>query len=268
MPGAAVFHAEQGHQQAGGLRFVAGNYLPDYVIITSELTMRKERMITSMAKKLYAVVGMGRFGSSVAEALSRLGFEVLAIDSSEQRIQEISSIVTHAVSADSTDEEAMKALGIRNFDVVVIAIGEDIQASILTTLVLKDLGVPKIVVKAQNELHGKVLHKIGADRVVLPERDMGLRVAHHLISPNILDFIELSEDYSIIEIKAPEMMIDRNLKQLDIRAKYRCNVMAIKNGDHMNISPFPEDLIKKDDVLVIVGKNSDLTNLELSYAEG
>jgi trk system potassium uptake protein TrkA len=221
-----------------------------------------------MAKRMYAVIGMGRFGSSVAEAISKLGFEVLAIDSSEQRIQEVVNIVTHAVSADSTDEDAMKALGIRNFDVVVVAIGQDIQASILTTLVLKDLGVSKIIVKAQNELHGKVLHKIGADKVVFPERDMGLRVAHHLISPNILDFIELSDDYSIIEMKAATSMVGKNLKQLDIRAKYLCNVMAIKQGDKMNISPNAEDSIKEDDVLVIVGKNSDLSHLELSYGEG
>jgi len=220
-----------------------------------------------MARKQFAVIGMGRFGSSVAMALSKLGFEVLAIDSSEQRVQEVANFVTHAVSADSTDDDAMKAVGIRNFDVVVVAIGQDIQSSILTTLVLKDLGVPRIIVKAQNELHGKVLNKIGADRVVFPERDMGLRVAHQLITPNILDFIELSDDYSIVEMHATPAMVGKSLKELDIRARYRCNVMAIKNGDHMNISPYPEDSIKPDDVLVIVGKNSDLAQLELSYSE-
>lgn len=138
-------------------------------------------------KKQFAVIGMGRFGLSVAKALSDMGFDVLAIDTDEHRTQAVSNIVTHAVSADSTDEEALRALGIRNFDVVVVAIGQDIQASILTTLILKDLGLPIIIVKAQNELHGKVLQKIGADKVIYPERDMGLRVAHHLTSPNILD---------------------------------------------------------------------------------
>lgn len=221
-----------------------------------------------LAKKQFAVIGMGRFGSSVADALSKLGFEVLAIDVSEQRIQEISGTVTHAVSADTTDEETLRALGIRNFDVVVVAIGADIQASILTTLILKELGVPRLIVKAQNELHGKVLSKIGADKVVFPERDMGLRVAHHLISPNILDYIELSDDYSIIEMKAPRQFTGRNLKQLDVRAKFKCNVMAIKTGAKMNISPYAEDIIHEDDVLVIVGKNNDLTNLEIAYAEG
>lgn len=221
-----------------------------------------------MAKKQYAVIGMGRFGSSVAKSLTEMGFEVLAIDASEHRIQEVVNTVTHAVSADSTDEDALRALGIRNFDVVVVAIGQDIQSSILTTLILKDLGVKTLIVKAQNELHGKVVHKIGADKVIFPERDMGIRVAHHLVSPNILDYIEISDDYSIIEIKAPAPMIGRSLKQLDIRAKYKCNVMAIKKGNEMNIAPYADDLISPEDVLVIVGKNSDLSNLEIAYSEG
>lgn len=219
------------------------------------------------AKKQFAIIGMGRFGSSVAQNLSNMNFEVLAIDSSEQKIQEVANIVTHAVSADSTDEDALRALGIRNFDVVVVAIGQDIQSSILTTLILKDLGVPMIVVKAQNELHGKVLSKIGADKVVFPERDMGARVAHHLISPNILDYIELSEDHSIVEMRASSLMIGKNLKELDIRARFGCNVMAIKNNGKTNISPYAEDRIQGGDILVIVGHNNHLKNLELAYAE-
>ncbi|MGG4394346.1 TrkA family potassium uptake protein [Paenibacillus thiaminolyticus] len=219
------------------------------------------------AKKQFAIIGMGRFGSSVAQNLSNMNFEVLAIDSSEQKIQEVMNIVTHAVSADSTDEDALRALGIRNFDVVVVAIGQDIQSSILTTLILKDLGVPMIVVKAQNELHGKVLSKIGADKVVFPERDMGARVAHHLISPNILDYIELSEDHSIVEMRTSSLMIGKNLKELDIRARFGCNVMAIKNNGKTNISPYAEDRIKDGDILVIVGQNNHLKNLELAYAE-
>ncbi|KUP23320.1 TrkA family potassium uptake protein [Paenibacillus sp. DMB5] len=218
-----------------------------------------------MAKKQYAIIGMGRFGSSVAKALSGMGYDVLAIDTDEQRTQEISGIVTHAVSADSTDEEALRALGIRNFDVVVVAIGEDIQASILTTLILKDLGVPAILVKARNELHGKVLSKIGADKIIYPERDMGLRVAHHLASPNILDYIELSPDYSILDMKVPKQMLGKNLLELDIRAKYGCNVMAIRRGDDMNITPRAEDRLADGDVLVIVGHKDNLTKLEMAY---
>ncbi|WP_263866865.1 potassium channel family protein [Paenibacillus rhizovicinus] len=220
-------------------------------------------------KKQYAVIGMGRFGSSVAHELSELGFDVLAIDADEQKIQEVSNWVTHAVAANSTDEEAMRSLGLRNFDVVIVAIGEDIQASILTTLILKELGVPELIVKAQNALHGKVLDKIGANKVVFPERDMGLRVAHHLISPNILEYIELSNDYGIVEMKAPSFTIGKNLMQLDIRARYKCNVLAIKRGpDDVNVAPYAEDVIMNGDLLVIVGKTEDLSELELSYAEG
>ncbi|RAP78578.1 potassium channel family protein [Paenibacillus montanisoli] len=219
-----------------------------------------------MPNKQYAVIGMGRFGLSVARSLSKLGFDVLAIDASEQRIQDVADYVTHAVAVDSTDEEALRSLGLRNFDVVVVAIGEDIQASILTTLILKELGVPQLIVKAQNELHGKVLSKIGADKVVFPERDMGIRVAHHLISPNILEYIELSNDYSIVELKAPAFAVGKNLRQLDVRAKYKCNVLAIKMDGELNISPNAEDIIKENDVLVIVGKNEHIADLELDYA--
>nr|WP_275983509.1 TrkA family potassium uptake protein [Paenibacillus hamazuiensis] len=218
-------------------------------------------------KKQFAVIGMGRFGSSVAKTLSDLGFEVLAIDQDEERTQDVVNIVTHVVQADSTDEEAMRSLGLRNFDVVVVAIGQDIQSSILTTIILKEIGVSTVIVKAQTELHGKVLRKVGADKVIFPERDMGQRVAHHLVSPNILDYIELSEDHSIVEIKASRQMIGQNLRQLDIRAKHRCNVIGIKTGDKMNIAPHAEDTIKDNDVLVVVGRNKDLQNFELYYSE-
>jgi trk system potassium uptake protein TrkA len=218
-------------------------------------------------RKQFAIIGMGRFGSSVAKTLSQLGFEVLAIDHREETVQEVSAFVTHAVQADSTDEEALRALGIRNFDVVVVAIGEDIQASILTTLILKEMGIPTTIVKAVNDLHGKVLKKIGADKVVYPERDMGQRVAHHLISSNIIDYIELSADYSIVEIKVSKQMIGKSLKQLDIRAKYGCNVIAIKQNEQLIIPPSAEEPLRMDDILVIVGKNSDLQTFEVTFAE-
>ncbi|MCD1259910.1 NAD-binding protein [Paenibacillus athensensis] len=218
-------------------------------------------------KKQFAIIGMGRFGSSIAKTLSQLGFEVLAIDTREETVQDISSLVTHAVQADSTDEEALRAIGIRNFDVVVVAIGEDIQASILTTLILKEMGVGMVVVKAVNDLHGKVLKKIGADKVVYPERDMGQRVAHHLISSNILDYIELSADYSIVEIQVSRQMLGRSLKQLDIRAKYNCNVIAIKQNEELIIPPRAEASLQAQDVLVIVGRNEDLQNFEVTFAE-
>lgn len=218
-------------------------------------------------KKQYAVIGMGRFGSSVATALYRLGYEVLAVDRDEDRIEHVLNMVTHAVQADCTDEEALRAIGIRNFDVVVVAIGDDIQASIMTSLILKEMGVPMLIVKAQTELHGKVLTKIGVDKVIFPERDMGLRVAHSLISPNILDYIELSEDYSIVEVEVTPHMVGKNLRELNFRAKYGCNVMAIKSDERMNIAPRAEDVIHEHDVLVVVGSNEDLRKLERSFEE-
>ena len=217
-----------------------------------------------MKAKQYAIIGMGRFGSSVARTLTSMGFEVLAVDHSEERIQEVISFVTHAVIADTTDEEALRSLGIRNFDVVVVAIGQDIQSSILTSIILKDLGVPMLVVKAQNELHGKVLTKIGADKVVYPERDMGMRVAHNLVSPNVLDYIELSQDYGMTEITARPNMVGKTLRDLHIRAKYGCNVMAIKRRGKMNIAPRAEDAIEQDDILVVIGHNDDLRKFETS----
>jgi len=220
-----------------------------------------------MKAKQFAVIGMGRFGSSVAKSLYNLGYEVLAIDLSEQRTQEMAGMVTHAVQADSTDEEALRALGLRNFDVVVVAIGQDIQASILTSLILKEMGVPYLVVKAQNELHGKVLKKIGADKVVFPERDMGVRVAHNLISPNIIDLIELSDEYSIVEMAASRAIVGKNLRQLDVRAKYGCNVLAIKSETRMNIAPHAEDTISENDILVVVGRNENLHRMQRELAD-
>lgn len=218
-------------------------------------------------KKQFAVIGMGRFGASVAEALFNLGYEVLAIDQDESRIEAVLHQVTHAVQADCTDEEALRAIGIRNFDVVVVAIGQDIQSSILTSLILKDMGVKMLVVKAQTGLHGKVLAKIGVDKVIYPERDMGIRLAHHLISPNVLDYIELSNDHSIVEIHVTPKMVGQSLRELDIRARYGCNVMAIKRNERMNIAPHADDKIRADDVLVVIGSNENLRKFELSFEE-
>ncbi|TCS83521.1 potassium channel family protein [Tepidibacillus fermentans] len=213
-------------------------------------------------KKQFAVIGMGRFGLSVAQTLHELDYEVLAIDKDSERIQENMNLVTHVVQADSTDEMALKSLGIRNFDVVVVAIGQDIQSSILTTLILKELGVETIVVKAQNQLHAKVLYKIGATKVVFPERDMGARVAHNLVTPNILDYIELSDEYSIVEIIASEKLAGKNLVELNIRARFGCNVMAIKNQDQINIAPSAKDIIHEGDIMVVIGHNNDLKKFQ------
>lgn len=215
-----------------------------------------------MKKKQYVVIGLGRFGSSVAKTLFELDNDVLAIDSDETVIQEISDSVTHAVQMDATDENALRSLGIRNFDVAVITIGSDIQSSIMVTLVVKELGVKYIIAKAHNELHAKVLNKLGADRVVLPEKDMGVRVAHNLVSSNVLDFIELSPDYSIAEIASPEEWQGKTLRELNMRANYGINVMAIKQKDAINVSPIADDSIGEGDILVVIGSYNDLSKLE------
>jgi len=212
--------------------------------------------------KQFVVIGCGRFGTSVAKTLYKMGNDVLAIDGSEEIVQSISEEVTHAVQADATDEHALRSLGIRNFDVAVITIGSDIQSSIMATLIAKELGVKYVVSKAQNELHAKVLYKIGADRVVFPERDMGIRVAHNLVASNILDYIELAPDYSIMEISSLVEWEGQTLIELDIRSKYGINVMAIKHGNQINVSPKANDRIEKGDILVVIGHNDDLKKLE------
>ncbi len=213
-------------------------------------------------KKQYVILGAGRFGSSVALKLMELGQEVMVVDSKEESIQNIADKVTHAVQADVSDENALQALGIRNFDTAVVSIGENIQASILATLIVKELGINKIVAKAQNEMHAKVLYKIGADRVVFPEREMGIRVAKNLISSNVMDFIELAPDYSIVEIPPVAEWIGQSIVDINIRGKYGLNIMAIKKGTNINISVMPSDVIEFGDILVVVGHNDNLKKVE------
>lgn len=211
--------------------------------------------------KQFIVVGLGRFGSSVAKTLTDNGHDVLAIDENHQKIQDISTEVTHAVEADATDEEALKTLGVRNFDVAIVSIGDNLHANILCTLILKELGVPYVIVKAQDNLHGKVLTKVGADRVVYPERDMGERIAHNLISSNVLDYLEFAPDYSVVEILSSQSMIGKSLGELEFRSKFDVNVMAIKRGQHLNMSPGANDKILENDTLIVMGKNDNLDKI-------
>ena len=215
-----------------------------------------------MSSKQFVIIGLGRFGSSVAKTLYALGHDVLAIDSNEDLVQEISDSVTHAVQMDATDENALRTLGLRNFDVAVVTIGANIQASVMATLLVKDMGIKYRIAKGNSDLHAKVLYKIGADRVILPEKDMGVRVAHNLVSSSILDYIELSPDYSIIEIESPKEWYGKSMKELSLRSKYGINVMAIKRNNEVNISPDADDVINKDDIVVAIGSAEDLTKLE------
>ncbi|MBM7625009.1 potassium channel family protein [Sporohalobacter salinus] len=211
--------------------------------------------------KQFIVAGLGRFGFSVAQTLSKKGYDVLAIDKNETKVQDLSTIVTHAVQADTTDETTLEDLGVGNFDIAIVSIGEDIHASILSTLILKEQGVEHVVVKAQDQLHSKVLSKIGADEIVYPERDMGLRIANNLISSNMLDYIEFAPDYSIIEIKATDQMVGESLADLELRSKFGVNVMAIKSEEELEIAPKAEGKIDKGDVLIVIGSNENLEQL-------
>jgi trk system potassium uptake protein TrkA len=216
-------------------------------------------------KKQFMVIGLGRFGTSLTRTLIQNGHEVLAVDKNEQLVQEMAPIATHALQADCTDENVLRELGASNFTHAIVAIGDDLQASILTTLLLKELKVPKVTAKARNEMHGNVLSKIGADHVIYPERDMGTRLGNQLSSDNLIDYIELSPDYNLAEIGAPPAMDGKSLKDLNIRARYGCTIMAIKTGDRINISPKAEDAIHTGDVLLIIGSNDDIRELENDY---
>ncbi|WP_206711451.1 potassium channel family protein [Peribacillus faecalis] len=220
-----------------------------------------------IVKKEFAVIGLGRFGGSICRELVAQGMEVLAIDHKEDRVNEFASIASHAVIGDTTDESVLKSLGIRNFDHVIVAIGDDIQASILTTLMLKELGVKHITVKAQNDYHEKVLIKIGADQVVHPERDMGKRIAHKIVSNNILDYIDLSDDHSIVEIVASPRLNGRTLIDLDIRAKYGINIVGLKRGNKVIISPAADEMIYVGDILIVLGADTDINRFEKKVLE-
>lgn len=208
----------------------------------------------------YAVIGLGRFGISLARRLVEAGQEVLGIDVDEERVEEAESFVTHAVVADATEEKALTSLSISNFDCVILAIGNDLQSNILTAMLLKDLGVKKLIAKALGKRHGKLLDKIGADWIIFPERDMGERVANQLLSPNMLNYIELSKEYNIEEIMIPSNLAEKTLKELDIRAQYNVTAIALIRDENILISPPADEVIHQKDILVLIGKTEDLAN--------
>ncbi|MFB5661307.1 potassium channel family protein [Alteribacillus sp. HJP-4] len=215
-------------------------------------------------KKQFAVIGLGRFGISVSTELHKLGHDVLAIDVNEHKVNEMVNDSTYSAIADGTDEKALRNLGITNFDHVIVAIGDNLQASILCTLLLKDMGIESVWAKAQNYYHHKVLDKIGADKIIHPEHDMGNRIVQHLMSDKVIDYIELSDDYSIVEIGATDDMHRKTLIDLDIRAKFGVTILGIKRGKNINISPMANDKIYRDDVLIVIGHKNDLKRFEES----
>lgn len=217
--------------------------------------------------KSFAIIGCGRFGAAIATTLYDLGNEVMAIDKDPEAIRSISDYVTHAVEADVMDEKVLEEIGLGNFDVVVVAIGSRLEASATVAIAAKDMGVKNIVAKAQTDLHGKILRKIGVDKVIFPERDMGIRVAHNLTSSNILDYIQVSPDFSIIEITALNSWHDRSLTELELRNKFGINVIAIKRNAEVIPAPSADFTIKKFDIIILIGSKEDLKEIELRSDE-
>ena len=212
--------------------------------------------------KSYIVIGLGRFGSEVARSLCRQGCEVLALDEKSDLVQQISSDVTHAAVADAQDKEVLRALGVREFDCAIIAIGDSLSDSILATMNVKELGVPLVICKAHDETHRQVLMKLGADRVVIPEKEQAVRLAKGLSSRSALDYIELSDECGIIELPAPKAWIGKCLRELNVRAKLGINILAIRSGNRLNVTPAPDRPIRDSDILVVMGYNASLEKVQ------
>ena len=205
--------------------------------------------------KSYIIIGMGLFGQSLARSLCKLGMEVLAIDVRSDLVQQVSGEVTHAVVGDAQDKEVLRVLGARDFDCAVIAIGDDLAASVLITMNLKELGVPYIVCKAHDSTHRRVLEKLGVDRVLIPEEEYAQRLARSLSSHNVLDYIELSEEYGILELPAPRSWVGKSLKELNIRAKLGVNIIAVESNGKTNVSPAADYIICAGDVMAVLGES-------------
>lgn len=221
-----------------------------------------------MARKQFGVIGLGRFGAATATTLAELGHDVIGIDSDEQRVHALSDVVSHALQLDATDERALRAAGIQDVDVAVVSIGENIESSLLVVMLLRELGIRTIVAKAVAPLHGRILEKLEVSRVIFPEREMAIRLAHSLAMPNALDYIELSRDFSIVELPAPAAFVGRTLRELELRPKFGLTLVAIKrkaDGSEevmTNIAPSADERIRSGDVLAVLGNNTSLSQLD------
>ena len=213
--------------------------------------------------KSFLVIGLGRFGTAVARELTAQGQEVLAIDENAEDVQRIADDVTQAVQGDAQEESVLRSVGARNFDCCIVAVGTDIEASILITVMLKELGAKQVVCKALSALHARVLERVGADRVIQPEKEMGQRLAQHLGRTNVVDFIGLSDEFSILEIKTPKSWVGKSLGQLGVRAKYDVNVLGIRHGEggHVDVTPRPDDCIAENDLLLSLGTNNKVNKV-------
>ncbi|HWS43824.1 MAG TPA: TrkA family potassium uptake protein [Pseudoflavonifractor sp.] len=214
--------------------------------------------------KTFVVIGLGRFGSAVATELCELGHEVLAIDSIEENVLAVADHVTHAVTGDARDPAVLRALGVRNYDCAIVAVGVDVGNSALITLNLKDMGLKKVICKAQSHVHRKVLEKIGADKVVFPEHEMGVKLAQSLSNSNVINFIELSDDFGIVELSAPKSWQNKTIRELDVRAKFHVNIIAIRKaaGGELLVAPGGDYVLESRDTVVTLGRNDDINRLQ------
>jgi len=206
----------------------------------------------------YAVIGLGKFGATIVRALHDRGHEVVAIDRDRNRVQEVRDSCTQAIEADCTDQDTLRALGLQDADAVVVSLGERMDASILVTLYLRELGLKEIVVKAVSEAHGKILHLIGATEIVHPERDTARRVARGLGMRSIVEYLPLAADSSLVEVQVPAEFVGKTLSELEIRKRYQVLVVAIKRGEGLVIATGGDERLLAGDVLVLVGKDADL----------
>lgn len=211
--------------------------------------------------KDFLVIGAGRFGSSVAKSLHQLGKNVLLVDKDEDKLQGLAGEVTHTIITEITDERSLKSLELNSFDVAIVAIGKDLNNSILVTLLLKEAGIKTVICKAVTEIQAKTLYKLGASSVIFPERDTGIRVANNLASNNILDSIDIDPKYSLLETRIPESWIGKTIIDLDIRNKYDLNVLAIKTGESMDVTIDPNRDLLEGDILILLGERTKLNKL-------
>lgn len=211
--------------------------------------------------KNFIVIGLGRFGAAVAKELCELGNQVLAVDQDRNLVQEIADQVTHAVVGDGRDPEVLRSLGVKDYDCAVVAIGNDVGNSALVTMRLKEAGVPKVICKAQSHVHKRLLEKIGADRVVFPEHEMGITVAQGLAHSNIINFIELSPEYGIVEVDLPNGWAGQTIRELDIRAKFKVNVIAVRQGQEINVAPGADCVLNHGDRLLVLGEDRNISAL-------
>ena len=210
-----------------------------------------------MIVKQVVVIGLGRFGSSVARTLAQQGHDVLGIDIDEARVNALARVLTQAVTVREVNEDVLLSLGVKECDAAVVGMA-NLEFSITISQILKDFGIKLIISKAASELHGRVLQRLGVDRIIFPERDMGIRVAHSLVSNSVIDYIELSPDYNIYELATPPTFVGQSLAQAQLRATYRINVIAIKRTSTVLISPGADEVIQANDILVVIGHNNDL----------